>query len=70
MNDQSDDENLALEFDVLARRAGLDIPSERRDALFEGFQDLKKLLAVLHAPREATSEIAGAFDPRTIMRQL
>jgi hypothetical protein len=68
MSATPDDESLNIELDVLARRAGLEIPADRRDALLEGFRDLKKLLAVLRAPREATSEIAGVFDPRSITR--
>ncbi len=46
-----DEAALALEFDVLARRAGLDIPTDRRPALFAGFKDLRRMLALLRQPR-------------------
>jgi hypothetical protein len=70
MADGMDAETLSLELDVFARRAGIEIPPERREALLEGFKDLKRLLITLHRPRDATSEIAGLFDPRSIMRIL
>jgi hypothetical protein len=49
MPDNAADEQqaLATEFDVLARRAGLDIPEDRKEAMLKGFKDLKRLTALL-----------------------
>lgn len=66
--DTQDDEALALEFDVLARRAGLHVPEARRAALFAGFKDLRRMCALLRQPRTAADEPAATFDIRTVTR--
>ena len=70
MATQLDEADLQAEFDALARRAGIEIPPERRAALLEGFRDLRKMTALLHHPRPATSEFAASFDVRSITRQI
>jgi RNase P/RNase MRP subunit p30 len=70
MSTQTEEADLEVEFDALARRAGIEIPPERRAALLEGFRDLRKMVAALHRPRPATSEFAEAFDVRSIIRQI
>jgi hypothetical protein len=64
------DEALALEFDVFARRAGLDIPTDRRPALFAGFKDLRRMLALLRQPRTAADEPAGTYSILSVTRGL
>jgi hypothetical protein len=65
-----DDAALALEFDVLARRAGLDIPEARRPILLAGFKDLRGLLALLRQPRTAAHEPAPTYSILTVTRGL
>lgn len=65
-----DEDALRVEFETLARRAGLEIPPERRDRLFEGFLELKGMVDVLHRPREAVSEVEACLDPRIILRAI
>jgi hypothetical protein len=59
---------LAVEFDVLARRAGLDIPEDRRAHVFAGFKDMRAMLEQLRQPRTAAHEPAGFFDIATVNR--
>jgi hypothetical protein len=61
---------LALEFDVLARRAGLDIPEERMAAMFEGFKDLRRMTALMRQPRSASDEPAPTFSILSVTRSL
>ena len=61
---------LALEFDVLAKRAGLAIPEDRKAALFAGFKDLRRMLATMRQPRTAADEPAGTFSIQSVTRGL
>ena len=70
MPETPDDTTLAQQLDVLLRRAGLDVPEDRRAPLLAGFRDLRGMLAVLRQPRIAASEPAATFDIRTVTRGL
>jgi hypothetical protein len=70
MTEISDEAALALEFDVFARRAGLDIPADRRPAVFAGFKDLRRMAALLRQPRTAADEPAGTFSILSVTRGL
>jgi hypothetical protein len=61
---------LVLEFDVLAKRAGLDIPQERKAALLEGFKDLRRMTAMMRQPRSAADEPAPTFNILSVTRGL
>lgn len=63
-------EDLQQEFDVLARRAGLAIPADRRAPLLEAYGDLRRMLDVLRQPRTAASEPASTYDIRTVTRAI
>jgi hypothetical protein len=65
-----DDAALAVEFAVLASRAGLDIPEDRKSIVFAGFKELRGMLELLRQPRTAAAEPAGTFDIRTVTRGL
>lgn len=65
-----DDETLAREFDVFARRAGLVIPEARRPGLFAGFKDLRRMVAILRQPQTAANEPASTFSIQTATRRL
>ncbi len=64
------DDALALEFEVMAKRAGLTIPEKRRPGLFAGFKDIRQMAALLRQPRTAASEPAATFDILTVTRSL
>jgi hypothetical protein len=64
------DEALALEFDVFARRAGLDIPADRRAGVFAGFKDLRRMLALMRQPRTAAHEPASTYSILSVKRGL
>ncbi len=64
------DAELAVEFDVFAKRAGLDIPADRRELVFAGFKDMRAMLELLRQPRTAAHEPAGFFDIRSVNRGL
>jgi hypothetical protein len=70
MPETSDEAALALEFDVLAKRAGLVIPEDRKAALFAGFKDLRRMLATMRQPRTAADEPAGTFSIQSVTRGL
>lgn len=65
-----DEAALALEFDVLAKRAGLDIPDARRAVLFDGFKDLRRMTALMRQPRSAADEPAATFSILSVTRGL
>ncbi len=66
----ADEQALVTEFDVLARRAGLAIPDDRKDALLKGFKDLKRMTALLRQPRTAADEPAGTYSIQTVTRSV
>ena len=70
MTEIPEEEALALEFDVFARRAGLDIPADRRAAVFVGFKDLRRMVALLRQPRTAAHEPAGTYAIQSVTRGL
>jgi hypothetical protein len=69
-DDAADDQALTTEFDVLARRAGLTVPDDRRPALLKGFKDLKKMTALMRQPRTAADEPAGTYNILTVTRSV
>ena len=68
MTEIPDDAALALEFDVFARRAGLEIPADRRAVVFAGFKELRQMLALLRQPRDAAAEPAGTYAIQSVTR--
>jgi hypothetical protein len=71
MSDTStDDQALSQELEILARRAGLEIPESRRSAMLKGFKDIKRMTALLRQPRTAANEPAGTYDIRTVTRSV
>ena len=70
MPETPDEAALALEFDVLAKRAGLDIPEARKAALFAGFKDLRRMTALMRQPRSAADEPAATFSILSVTRGL
>jgi hypothetical protein len=70
MPETPDEAALAIEFDVFAKRAGLEIPEERKPAVFAGFKDLRRMLALMRQPRTAADEPAGTFSILSVTRGL
>lgn len=66
----ADDPALAVEFDALAKRAGLDVPESRKPALLKGYKDLKRMTALMRQPRTAADEPAGTYVIQTVTRSL
>ena len=54
-------DDLAAEFDVLMRRAGLAVPDARRAAVLAGYADLRGQIALLHDRYAHTDEPANVF---------
>ena len=65
---QDADADLRAEFDMLARRAGLSIPEDRREAFFAAFKDFRRMTERLHRPREAAVELASVFSIESARR--
>lgn len=57
----TDQATLAIELDVLAAKAGIAIQHDRREAILEGYKDIKRLAALLR-----TVEITAADEPANI----
>lgn len=55
-------DDLRLELDVLAKRAGVTIPAERYDAIMAGYIDQKRLIALLRQPRPAAAEPSNVYS--------
>jgi hypothetical protein len=54
-------DELATEFDVLMRRAGITVPPERRAAVLAGYADLREQISLLHDRYAHTDEPANVF---------
>jgi hypothetical protein len=66
----TDDQALSAEFEIFAKRAGLDIPENRKPAMLKGFKDLKRMTALMRQPRTAADEPAGTYVIQTVTRSL
>lgn len=65
-----DDCALQAEFDILAKRAGLAVPDDRRPALLRGFKDLKRMTALMRQPRTVADEPASTYSIQTVTRSV
>jgi hypothetical protein len=63
----SDDE-LLQEFEALARRAGIEILDDRREAMLACYRDYRAMTALLHGDRAAAVESANVFSIDSIKR--
>jgi len=59
---------LEREFDMLAARAGLLIPADRRHEILASFVELRRQAALLRSGRPAAAEPANVYDVSTILR--
>ena len=56
------------EFDMLAQRAGVVVPVERREAVLAAFRDFRPMLTRLHGERPARNEVAHVFSIEHVRR--
>ena len=54
-------QDLAAEFDILMRRAGITVPTERRTTVLASYADLREQIALLHNRYAHTDEPANIF---------
>ena len=54
-------DELAAEFDILMRRAGLTVPADRRAGLLTSYADLHQQMALLRNRYAHTAEPANVF---------
>ena len=54
-------EELAIEFDMLMRRAGITVPAQRRAAVLVSYADFRGQIALLHDRYAHTDEPANIF---------
>lgn len=62
------DDELRAEFEALARRAGIELLEDRREAMFACFCDYKRMTALLHGARAGAVESANIFSIESITR--
>ncbi|MSO99817.1 MAG: hypothetical protein EXR07_02015 [Acetobacteraceae bacterium] len=53
--------DLAAEFDVLMRRAGLTVPEQRRATVLASYADFREQMALLHDRYAYTDEPSNVF---------
>ena len=56
------------EFDVLMAKAGVEVPRELRAGAFACYQDLRRMSALINAPRSAADEPSNVFSLSNILR--
>jgi hypothetical protein len=56
-----DPETLGAEFDMFVARAGVTVPADRRTGILAGYAEFRAQIALLHAPRPHTAEMANIF---------
>jgi hypothetical protein len=66
----TDDQALAIEFDVLAKRAALPVIAVHKPALLRGYKDLKRMTALMRQPRTAANEPAGTYSILSVTRSV
>jgi hypothetical protein len=52
---------LAAEFEAFVARAGVAVPPDRHGAILAGYADFRAQIALLHAPRPHTAEMANIY---------
>ena len=52
---------LAAEFDMFTARAGVAVPADRHPGILTGYAEFRAQIALLHAPRPHTAEMANVF---------
>ena len=62
-------EDLAAEFDLFMRRAGLTVPPERREGVLVAYGELLEQVALLRNGRHAAAEPANVFRLQRIAAQ-
>ncbi|TXL70536.1 hypothetical protein FHP25_33925 [Vineibacter terrae] len=56
------DDDLRLELDIVARKAGLTIPADRHDAVLTSYKELKRMTALMRQPRGAAAEPSNIYS--------
>ena len=69
-DDSTSDDGLLAEFEVFAKRAGLNVPEARKPAMLLGYKDLKRMTALMRQPRTAADEPAGTYSILSITRSV
>lgn len=59
---------LENEFDTLMARVGAVVPPDRKAGVVAGFEDLRRLTALLRQPRTASSEPSNVFSLKPYIR--
>lgn len=56
------DREVEHEFDVLMRKAGADVPADRKAGILKGYKDMKDATALLRQPRTAAAEPSNTYS--------
>lgn len=64
----ADEQELQLEFEVTLKKAGIAVPEDRVEALFAGYQDLKRMCALVRQPRDAAAEPSNTYSLVALMK--
>lgn len=65
-----DQEVVEREFDMLMARSGVIVPPDRRAGAVAGYQELKRMTALLRQPRTFESEPSNIYSLKVILRSI
>lgn len=61
--------DVETEFDALFTRAGLTVPTDRRQAMVAGYSELRKRVALLRSDRSASAAPSSGFSVIPLIRE-
>jgi hypothetical protein len=66
----TDDSDAAVEreFDMLMAKAGAEIPEDRKAGVIAGYEDMKRMAALLRQPRTAADEPSNVYSLMSFVR--
>jgi hypothetical protein len=65
-----EDSNASVEreFDILMAKAGAEIPADRKVGVIAGYEDMKRMVALLRQPRTAADESSNVYSLTSFVR--
>jgi hypothetical protein len=70
MINPQDNDTITQEFNMLMARSGVVVPSDRKAGAIIGYQELKRMTALLYQPRTFESEPSNTYSLQVIIRSI
>ncbi len=68
MSKEDRDAAVEREFHMLMAKAGAGIPAERKVGVIAGYEDMKRMVALLRQPRTAADEPSNVYSLTSFVR--